>query len=298
MGAISEQIKKQFAVLKKRKVLSIDEIKKVTAESGEILDSFKLPDRLKDYDPLHAIHISTQNLVAIFAEQVVHLPEMKEYKRIFKKTFDSYMPAYPPISPITNSFFSMWSSYYLTFGKDHESIGSIMVDMADVLGIPDQWLTMITTQMKSRMGIYEHCGVSGDKIILKELVSEDEYLCYCSTGYVGSKGEIWLACIMESPFGLLNYHVVFTTPYILRHHTKEQWIEYFQRNGIDKKDALFKDKLDSLMRYGTGKDKNQSRLYWLEYIMDGYDGYRSDVIFLRGIPDLPKTLPHGGMDDE
>ncbi len=97
--------------------------------------------------------------------------------------------------------------------------------------------------------------------------------------------------IVDAPFSWLDYSVVFTTPYLLRGHNKVQWLEYFERNGITEKDSDAQQKLQLFMKQGD------AIFYWHDFIGNGYDGYRDNVIFLRGIPDMPITLPNGDLFD-
>jgi hypothetical protein len=39
----------------------------------------------------------------------------------------------------------------------------------------------------------------------------------------------------------------------------------------------------------------RSERFWLDYIMDGYDGERRGIVYLAGVPDRPETLPHRGL---
>jgi len=287
MGLISEKLRKRFS--RNKKLIFFEKIKEITSQSLPLADSIKTPDRLKDYDPLHAIHLTIQNLFSVFAEQVSILPELKSYRKEISKAEDYFIPSFPPISPITKSYFTMWAFHDYCFGKDKESIAGLLLDLSDVLNLPQDWMQVIKMQYQSRMGIYEHCGFFEGKIVLKELATEKEQKCICPAGYKGAKGELWLARIVDSPYSFLDYGVVFTTPYLLRGHDKKQWLEYFERNGITEGDPEAMRKLHLFMKQG------QSNFYWHEFIVNGYDGYRKEAIFLRGIPDIPNTLPHGGM---
>lgn len=258
----------------------------MAAESDQLLETIKTPDRLAQYDPLHAIHLTTQNMVSVFAEQISILPELKSYHKKMTAVEDRFIPGFPPISPITASFFTMWAFHDFRFEKDQESIASIMWDLSKIIRIPQDWLPVIEIHMKSRMGIYEHGGFDRTRIVLKELITGHEWACICPAGYRGAKGELWFVRILGSPFHLLDYGVVFTTPYLLRGHSREEWLEFYRRNGIVESDPQVEKKLHAFMKWGN------STLYWLDFIGNAYAGYRQEVIFLQGIPDRPDTLPH------
>ncbi len=116
------------------------------------------------------------------------------------------------------------------------------------------------------------------------------------SGYLGSKGEMWLARIMPEPFSELNYghSVVFTTPYILTEidgnnvspAKRKSWEAFLDRNlkKGGKKDLV--TKYGALMKYG------RNRHFWNEYIFEGYVTYKEDSIVLAGFPDVPLSMPH------
>lgn len=290
MGLISEKLRRKFSA--KKKLIRIDEIHEIASQSDSLLETIKTPDRLKDFDPLHAIHITAQNIVSVIAERISIFPELKAYHKEMTRAEDLYIPGYPPISPVTHSFFTLWAFYDFCFGRDNETMASVILDVSDLLGMPADWAQVVRTQMQSRMGVYEHCGWSDEIILLKELAAGEEWKCKCPAGYRGSKGELWFVRIVGSPIPSFDYGIAFTTPYILRGRAKKEWLEFFERNGINDRDPEAAGKLNDFMRRGLSKS------YWLEFIMNGYDGYQKEAIYLRGIPDLPRTLPHGGMYDD
>ena len=36
--------------------------------------------------------------------------------------------------------------------------------------------------------------------------------------------------------------------------------------------------------------------YWAEYVFEAYVNHRPDVIFLRGLPDVPESRPHSHVN--
>ena len=85
---------------------------------------------------------------------------------------------------------------------------------------------------------------------------------------------------------LANYHIVFTTPYILIQSTKNDWMQFLKRNMLRIKAEDERDSLHQLLKYGL--DLN----YWKEFVFLAYHHHSAEAIFLAGIPDLPGTLPH------
>ena len=59
-------------------------------------------------DPLFAVYAAVQNLTSVFCEGVSQFKELEEFYDIIKAAEDEYLPASPPISPLTPSYFTAW----------------------------------------------------------------------------------------------------------------------------------------------------------------------------------------------
>src|SRR6202000_125495 len=85
----------------------------------------------------------------------------------------------------------------------------------------------------SRMGIYEHIGLDGTGVRLRELISDAEYTCHVASGYRGQRGELWYVRLLPPLLPeLASYSVAFTTPYILTKTGKEDWTQFLQRGML------------------------------------------------------------------
>ena len=101
---------------------------------GKLKKSFHVPKDVHDvqslvaqgYDPLHAVYIAVQNITSVFAECVSVLPELKSYYKTVGDAEEEYMPAGPPMSPLTRSYFTTWAFFDFRFGGDHETIGTCL----------------------------------------------------------------------------------------------------------------------------------------------------------------------------
>lgn len=237
-------------------------------------------------DPVHTAYVRLQNLTATFAEAVSPLPEFKPYYDAADKAQDEYMPGGPPMSPLTTSYFTMWAFFDMRFGRDLETIGTVLLDVSEHLKLSPTDFTVARQFQQSRMGIYEICGIDGPHHRLRELITDEEFVCYVASGYVGQVGQLWYVRLVP-PIEGYDYHVALTTPYVLQRVAKADWLAYLDRSLKALTGDNPRTKLHHLLKYGkhpTG---------WNEFIFQAYCGHQSDAIFLAGIPDMPKTLPHG-----
>jgi len=49
------------------------------------------------------------------------------------------------------------------------------------------------------MGLWEHRGHDGDRVLLREVFTDDERRCHVASGYRGQPGEIWYARVLPPP---------------------------------------------------------------------------------------------------
>ncbi|HDY69023.1 MAG TPA: hypothetical protein ENH85_14690 [Candidatus Scalindua sp.] len=238
--------------------------------------------------PSHAVYASTQNLVSYLAENLSILPELDEYNKIAGDAEDEYMPGYPPMSPLTISYFTLWAFFDLRFGRDRETIGTCLSDIGSEIGIHKGYIELIRILQESRMGIYSHQGLEGKSVLLYEIFTKIQYRCHVGSGYTGRKNEIWFTRIIPPPFNINDQYIVITTPYVVIETLKVDWGEYFNRTlprvGIDPPILAYTE----LMKHGLEIN------YWNEYIFQAYYNFSNDVIYLMGTPDKPETLPHSG----
>jgi len=179
------------------------------------------------------------------------------------------------------------SFYDLQFGRDSDTLAQCQIDANDLLQLNPEQLTALENISASRMGIYEHVGPVGSHLRLKELVTGQEIVCECITGYQGRKGELWYVRLLPPLLpDLASLHITFTTPYVLIQSSKKDWLSFFERilpaTGAGAEAA----QLHRLMKVGP------NRHYWNEFVFKAYHHHQHDAIFLAGIPDMEATLPH------
>ena len=143
------------------------------------------------------------------------------------------------------------------------------------------------TACRDSQGTYEHRRTEGGHVWLRELITDRDFLCYCTSGYRGKVGELWYVRLFP-PLEpeLASYQIVFTTPYVLTGQTKDDWTAYLKRSMVGMRTATGADSLHQLLKFGLGKN------YWNEFVFLAYHHHQADAIFLSGIPDLRATLPH------
>lgn len=255
----------------------------------------RLPGNAKDMetlikeglDPVHAAYAYIQQITARFAEGVSQFPEMKEWSHVIEKLEEEYMPLGPPMSPLTHSYFTTWFLYDFRLGGKGDTLAECQIEANDIVWMNPDQLDALKKQAASRMGVYEHIGMDGPYVRLRELITGEEFACHVPSGYQGRKGELWYVRLLPPLMPeLATFHIAFTTPYILIHTKAADWRDYLKRSLVLCPAKDERESLHRLMKYGP--DQN----YWHEFVFKAYHHHQHDAVFLAGIPDLKDTLPH------
>ena len=289
MGVISKKLASRFRKAQKQ----VGDLRRqVAADFAQVPKDVKGIEALvrSGHDPLHAAYIAAQNFTSFFAEAVSQFSEFAPYCKIVGPAEEEYMPGGPPMSPLTRSYFTTWAFFDVRFGPDRETIGTCLLDVADLLGMDPFMAETIRQFQNSRMGIYEHFGVEDGRCCLRELVTDQEFRCHNSSGYRGKPAELWYVRLCSPILDLADYHVAVTTPYILIGTTKEDWTAYLKKNLMGSDDT--KKALHEFMKFGKAANSRKPNESWSEFIFQAYHHHQSDAIFLAGLPDVKGSRPH------
>ncbi|NQV25856.1 MAG: hypothetical protein HQ518_15970, partial [Rhodopirellula sp.] len=274
---------------------------KAGPQPGDISDDdaaeFGFPDpeeMIEDgVDPQFVLYSTVQVQLLTMAAMLEQSGIVDEYHEILESALDTYMPGFPPMSPVTDSFFHSWALCDLTFGDDGDNIGRIATDMIAEMGMPTELKDLCGKLLNSRMGIYETIDIDCDLIVVRELVTGHELLVDVPTGYFGAEGELRFVRLGPPAVHDAEYFTELTTPYILEGRSAAEWSSYLKSVMPDSvvsddgsPSTLIEDRLASVFKEDCGE------MPWMEFVFQGYRGYEEDVIYLTGIPNEPASLPH------
>ena len=291
MGSVADRIARKIVSSRRSKVVDLAgwrEGRKMALEAG-FGGEGPVPGKFAGLDPCHGIYALAENIVSLMAESISEMREAKGFVRIAGGAEDEYMPSGPPMSSLTVSYFAMWAFFDVRFGSSRETMGSCILRVAREFDFPSWLIDTVERMQRSRMGFHVHCGGEGDGVLLREVGTREIVSCMVPAGYAGREGEIWFVRVLPPPHPLCCQHIVFTTPYVIRHWPERAFIHYLERELArmkGKKPPRTDDLHGHLMKYGP--DPN----HWNEYIHCAYSGHRREAIFLTGIPDIRESLPH------
>lgn len=287
MAKLAIRLKKMFDQAIQEKVISIkamSEAKKTAAENINNIASIKeLVDN--GHSPIYAIYANTINMLSIFGEQITTLPPLHTIYDFIAKWQDIYDPSFPPISPISKSYFTCMTLLDAAFGEDKETVGTCFLSLIDRLPLDPIQIEAARKLNASRMGIYEVLQAKGEFFQLRELVTEKNLNAYIYSGYIGEPGDLIFVRLAPPLENIEDCFVGLTTPYKFIHQSRESWLQYFNRHNIIPKSVGVESMLYRHLKYG------KSRTYWSEYIFYGYYNFFPGVILLTGFPDQQNTLP-------
>jgi hypothetical protein len=242
--------------------------------------------RLAGLHPAHAAYTHAMDLVTALAEQIAGLPEVAPLEELISRAEDEYMPGGPPMSPLTDAYFNCWAWFDARLSPGGETFGSIVLDLSTALGVHPEMARLVRVLTESRMGLHVQSGTRGDLVLLREVFTGEERAAIVPSGHRGSRGELWYARVLPPPVPGGREHVVMTTPYLLVAPPLGEWCAYLERTLPHGPEAERRAAWERHMKYGPTPN------YWHEFVLEAYVNYRTEVIYLTGLPDVPESRPH------
>ena len=231
MGTTADKIAGKIASQLRSNVIDLSGHRAVRQVFEEAqLDADRLKRLISDgRDPCHAVYIFAQNFASVLGEQLSEMKEARQFVKIVSNAEDEYQPGGPPFSPLTVSYFTMWALFDVLFGQSHETIGTCILRIGQLIEMPPWLLDVIGLMQRSTMGVHVHCGCEGHLVRLRALGSQETRLCHVPSGYAGHPGELWFIRQLPPANALFDYHIVFNTPYILVNVTERMFEDYLAR---------------------------------------------------------------------
>ncbi len=285
-GPIARRVLERMRQQVRTKVTNLAAFREGNAYAEALQSSVVAREKFEDTHPAHAIYVHVQNQMSVMAEELLQIREMKAFVKLVGSAEDEYMPSWPPMSPVTKSFFWCWANFDAAVNAHRETMGSVTLRVATEFGMHPTMLTLMRTLTDSRMGIYRVEGHRGSDVLLRDLLTDQLCLAICESGYCGSVGELWFARVLPPALPGESDHVVFTSPYVLIAPDAMGWIEYFDRIAAKDPQRPRIEALERHLKWGT------SPRYWTEFVFEGYVNHQPGAIFLKGLPDIPESRPH------
>ncbi len=237
-------------------------------------------------ETIAAPYFNAQNLLSCFAEQTIVAPPLHPIHDFISRWQDTYQPSFPPMSPITESYFYGWVLLDASFGPDKETIGTCFLDVVEQIEVSALEIEAVKNLTRSRMGLYEVKRSNGPFVVLSELLTDKEISAHIAAEYQAVIGDLLWLRLLPPLSGDLLHHVALTTPYRSQAATKTDWLAYFKRHQLLPGAPNLEKNLQTHFKYGM------SQIYWSEFAFYGYVSHTPSVIDLMGFPDEPQSQPN------
>jgi hypothetical protein len=235
------------------KVVDLEAFRAGNEFAEELQDSVITPEALKEMHPAHSIYVHVQNQMSVMAEQLLQLPEMKALAKIIGEAHDEYMPSWPPMSPISTSYFWCWSNFDATANAHRETLASVMLRIAAEFGAHRKMLSLMQAFNNSSMRIYRVEGHRDACVQLRDLVTNQQCSALCESGYAGNPGEIWFTRVLPPALRGQSEHVVFTSPYVLISPDPTCWTQYLDRIAAKESPRPRIEALERHLKWGDAR---------------------------------------------
>jgi len=209
MGSVADKIARKLLSSRGSKVVDLAgwrEGRAMALEAG-FGDDGQVLDKLAGHDPCHALYALAENVVFLMAESISGMREAKGFVRIVSAAETEYLPAGPPMSPLTVSYFAMWALFDVRFGSSRETMGSCILRIAPEFDCPSWLVDAVERMRQSRMGFFVQCGSDSEGVLLREVGTRETVPCTVPAGYAGCEGEIWFVRVLPPPNRLCRRHI-------------------------------------------------------------------------------------------
>jgi hypothetical protein len=242
------------------------------------------------YDPLHVKYILGHEFAIMFSDA---MPEYKEFDEYFDLVVDAenhYVADPDETTPVTGSYFSLWSLFDLRFGADRETIGTCLLDLLTDIQADPTVLRLMRALSDSRMSVFQHQGSDGPYVRLRELVTGRELRCHSTSGRAGSPGELWFVRLGPPLDEAHDYYVTLSTPYVLTDATVDDWTAYLNKSLLTPEVGQPQN-LHELLKFG------KQPMSWHGFLVRAFQYADDHAVYLAGLPDVPSSLPNARSID-
>ena len=145
---------------------------------------------VRGLDPSHHLYASVMNQVTEMVELMQDLQELGPLLAGWQAAEAEYSPGYPPLSPLTTSFFASWVGYDLHHGAARETLGSICLKLVRTFGMHPERIRLLENLCHSHMGIFLNEGPTGKRVRLRDLVTGQSVAAVVPAGHSGNEGDL------------------------------------------------------------------------------------------------------------
>ena len=140
---IADKLIKKMRSYVGAKVVDLSAVMEGKKNAEELQKTVASRESLAGYHPAHAFYIYAQNQTSVMAEQLTSLPEMDRFTRL-----DACV------------------------GLEQETLGTITMAVGRAFGMHEELIRVIGLMQDSRMAVYVHEGTDGDRVRLREMVTD------------------------------------------------------------------------------------------------------------------------------
>jgi hypothetical protein len=259
--------------------------------------------------------LATYTATARGGWRLLGAPQFERLSRLHDRLAEEFMPGGPPMSPVYDSYATQHILCEVPQGLANETPYSVLARVTAGQARFEGVHALAAALAESFLDLYRVTrgeGFGAELVQVRGGAARSVRL----TGPFAQTGDLMLARVLR----VGDASFIADSPYLLR-APEQQWVDYFARAAGGEGNAAANDaprvapnaKLTPKQRARLQQRKaagrqgapeaavvrhlkyGRSERYWLDYIMDGYDGERRGIVYLAGVPDRPETLPHRGL---
>lgn len=120
-GPLSKKLLAGIGKAQARKVIDLSQFREARLDAENLDKTIITQKEMTALDPVHAVYAYAQNKTSVFVELLAEVPELAKLNYSLVDAQEEYLPSYPPMSPLTTSYFTYWGFFDLAAGGKLES---------------------------------------------------------------------------------------------------------------------------------------------------------------------------------
>lgn len=218
-GPLASKVLREYRRLERSNVLSLD-----AARSARDID--RQLAEVEAADEFPPDHLAWMKLFRVFTQLAAQLLQLDSLHELESRIHEAELKYTPGDSMVRDSVFTTWFMADLTIGIEKETLCTILIDLANELGLLSDQVDALRALRDSRFGI-DNCEVIGPhRVLLRDFSVPEDVESELPKGLTGRYSS-WFVRLLPPILPGSTTWTTWTTPYHLT-AGDDAWAEYLE----------------------------------------------------------------------
>lgn len=242
----------------------------------EMFAGMPFAEMVEETNLSYAMHMGILVTLTQLMSVILEHNAMDDFASVINKAYKKYSAKQQSkyVSPV---IISLWALYDAQTKNQNGNFARLLLELREDFSLDQDIIQIIKLSSPTYPMLYQQIGIENESILLRDIITNRVYSTF-HADYKGKLGEIWYTRLL-APLDYNDPYVILSPPHVLKNHSEEDCIAFFESHGISKRDPHVKIKLENFMKYGP------SCYYWLDYLLEAFEiEIPSQYIYLNSLP--------------